>query len=109
MTQIESPYNLPGYFNTFATAISQPRPLHCDQLPSLPKNWKELLAHPFKDDFMKAAEVEFSKVEAQGIFRCVKRPQKTQILPLIWVFSYKFDSNRYLLKYKAQVCVRDDL
>ena len=109
MTQIESPYDLPGYFNAFATAMSQPRPLHRDQLPSPPKNWKELLAHPFKDDFMKAAEVEFSEVEARGTFRCVKRPQKTQVLPLIWVFSYKFDSNGYLLKYKARVCVRGDL
>ncbi|KAL2010784.1 hypothetical protein VTN00DRAFT_3502 [Thermoascus crustaceus] len=64
MTQIESPYDLSGYFNAFATAMSQPRPLHRDQLPSPPKNWKELLAHPFKDDFMKAVEVEFNEVEA---------------------------------------------
>lgn len=32
-----------------------------------------------------------------------------EILPLLWVFKYKFDSEGYLLKYKAHICVRGDL
>ena len=27
----------------------------------------------------------------------------------MWVFKYKFDSEGYLLKYKARICVRGDL
>ena len=32
-----------------------------------------------------------------------------QILPLKWVFKYKFNSNSYLQKLKAQLCVYKDL
>ena len=31
------------------------------------------------------------------------------VLPLLWVFTYKFDTDGYLLKYKARICVRGDL
>ena len=27
----------------------------------------------------------------------------------MWVFTYKFDTNGYLIKYKARICVRGDL
>jgi hypothetical protein len=32
-----------------------------------------------------------------------------QILPLKWVFTYKIDSNGFLSKFKARICVRGDL
>ena len=32
-----------------------------------------------------------------------------QILPLLWVFKYKFDIDGYLEKFKARICVRGDL
>ena len=31
------------------------------------------------------------------------------MLPLKWVFTYKFDSEGYLVKHKARICVRGDL
>ena len=37
------------------------------------------------------------------------RPHRYQVLPLIWVFIYKFNTDGYLAKYKAQLCVRRDL
>ena len=33
----------------------------------------------------------------------------TKTLPLIWVFTYKFDTDGYLSKFKARLCVRGDL
>jgi hypothetical protein len=30
-------------------------------------------------------------------------------LPLTWVFTYKFDKQGFLLKFKARICVRGDL
>jgi len=32
-----------------------------------------------------------------------------QVIPLMWVFTYKFDNAGYLLKFKARICVRGDL
>jgi hypothetical protein len=32
-----------------------------------------------------------------------------KILPLIWVFTYKFDTDGFLIKFKARLCVRGDL
>ena len=34
---------------------------------------------------------------------------EAQILPLMWVFTYKFDEDGYLYKYKARLVVRGDL
>ena len=28
---------------------------------------------------------------------------------IIWVFKYKFDNKKYLIKYKIRLCARSDL
>lgn len=51
-------------------------------------------------------------MEQQGTFKPVNRPKagsRKQILLLIWVFSYKFNQDGYLVKYKARLCIRGDL
>ena len=35
--------------------------------------------------------------------------EKMHPIPLKWVFLYKFDTDGYLLKHKARICVRGDL
>ena len=38
--------------------------------------------------------------------------QKTSditVIPLKWVFTYKIDTDGYLVKFKARICVRGDL
>ena len=35
--------------------------------------------------------------------------QDNEVLPLLWVFKFKLDSEGYLTKYKARICVRGDL
>jgi len=35
--------------------------------------------------------------------------QQRKPLPLLWVFTYKFDTDGYLTKFKARICVRGDL
>jgi len=42
-------------------------------------------------------------------FKEVEKPSGKQILPLLWVFTYKFDTDGYLTKFKARICVRGDL
>jgi hypothetical protein len=45
-----------------------------------------------------------------GCFKTVVAAEATsQALPLMWVFTYKFNKDRLLYKYKAQLVVRGDL
>ncbi|KAJ5666536.1 uncharacterized protein N7477_008984 [Penicillium maclennaniae] len=76
---------------------------------------------------MQAADVEYQKLKNMNAWTPVKRKTieedhksckgsikphrcpKHQILPLRWVFTYKVDENGYLSKFKARICVREDL
>jgi hypothetical protein len=83
-----------------------------NQLPPPPKNWKAILQHLHSQGFQAAAEKEFYSLEQQSTFTPVNRPKKDsrkQILLLLWVFSYKFDQDSYLAKYKARLCIQGNL
>lgn len=88
-----------------------PTQIHCDNLPPPPRHWNELKHHPHGKQFTAAASTEFSKCWSKGTFA---RPDITvsyidDAVPLMWVFTYKFDQDGYLLKYKARLVVRGDL
>jgi hypothetical protein len=40
---------------------------------------------------------------------CAKLDRSKQVLPLLWVFAYKYDQDGYFIKLKARICVRGDL
>ncbi|KAJ6111592.1 hypothetical protein N7523_007653 [Penicillium sp. IBT 18751x] len=117
-----------SFYNAFSAAIKdQPKKVHQDNLPPPPESWGEMLNHPYKAEFMQAADVEYQKLKKMNTWTPVKRKtieedHKTckwstkphrcprhQILPLRWVFTYKVDENGYLAKFKARICVRGDL
>jgi hypothetical protein len=56
-------------------------------------------------------EKEYNDLKRCGTFKTVPKEEvnNEQILPLKWVFKYKFNSNSYLQKFKAQLCVCRDL
>src|SRR5438876_2823809 len=39
----------------------------------------------------------------------MERPCNSKVLPVRWVFVYKFDTDGYLEKFKSHLCVRGDL
>ncbi|KAJ6041359.1 hypothetical protein N7460_006749 [Penicillium canescens] len=99
-----------GVLLAFSAGLTQQKP-HREDLPPEPKTWSEMLRHPHRDGFIHAASVEVKGLESKSTFREVDKPNDKglQILPLTWVFTYKFDSDGYLVKYKARICVRGDL
>ncbi|HEY4384144.1 MAG TPA: reverse transcriptase domain-containing protein, partial [Ktedonobacteraceae bacterium] len=106
--------NLPAVRAAFATGLYAPKPqnrAHRDDLPQAPRNWKEALRHPYKDDWIQAAQDELNSLEKMQAFERVRTPNDVgiQILPLIWVFAYKFDADGMLTKFKARICVRGDI
>ncbi|KAF7174442.1 hypothetical protein CNMCM5623_007239 [Aspergillus felis] len=99
-------------FATFGLGLQDETPkkrLHRDEIPPEPDGWKQMQKHPLKELFQAAAELEHNTLLARGTFEKVKTPRDKQIIPLRWVFKYKFDQEGYLIKAKARICVRGDL
>ena len=69
-----------------------------------------MLKHPHMTQFTQAVYREFEHLQSRGTFKLASRTDaNSEILPLVWVFKYKFDNNGYLLKHKSRLCVRGDL
>lgn len=83
--------------------------LHRDEIPLPPKTWRDIDKHPLKELFRATAELEHNALVACKTFKKVQKPTGRQIIPLMWVFTYKFDQEGYLIKAKARICVRGDL
>jgi hypothetical protein len=117
------PVNFGTYLATFAACINPTAPaklfnevpkirLHRDQLPPEPKRWKDLDRHPFGTEFRKASRKEIDGFIQRSCFGRAARTSElinAEILPLMWVFTYKFDEDGYLYKFKARLVVRGDL
>ena len=56
-------------------------------------------------------EREYNDLKRRGTFKIVPKEEASneQILLLKWVFKYKLDSDGYLQKLKARLCVYRDL
>lgn len=85
------------------------RSFHQSQVPSPPENWQQAQDHPFSHEWLKAAQEELNSLEQKNTWDIVEVPQDIFIVPTKWVFSYKFDDNGYVVRYKARLCVRGDL
>jgi hypothetical protein len=106
--------NHEGVLLAFSTAMGSFRNQETstrDDLSPEPKNWSEMMEHPHCESFVKAAELEIDTLRKKNAFIEVDKPtdQSVQILPLKWVFTYKFNSDGLLTKHKARICVRGDL
>ena len=115
-TALKQTDELVGYFSSFSTARKaiSTKPPHRDILPPPPKSWKQMLKHQYSNEFKKAADKEFNALLNKGTFDYVAKSQiegndGTAPLPLMWVFTYKFDQDGYLLKHKARLVARGDL
>ena len=90
-------------------AESYTRRPHQSELPPPPENWHEAQNHPFWEQWLSAAENEIKALEEKHTWEVVSIPKGIFVVPVKWVFSYKFDDNGYVEKFKARLCVRGDL
>ncbi|EAU36855.1 predicted protein [Aspergillus terreus NIH2624] len=95
----------------FSTDLGHKK-LHKNDLPPPPANWREAVNSPFRDDWIRAAEVEYQQLTNMDTWTPVSIDSigpDQRALPLKWVFTYKFDQSGFLSKFKARICVRGDL
>ena len=100
------PEQLSAFQEAYAVGALHRDPcLHHDQLPRPPHNWYELQRHPEQDGFMRAAQKEYEAVTEKKTFQVVSKQDASNIIPLTWVFDYRFDQDGYLTRYKARICI----
>jgi hypothetical protein len=100
-----------GFHSAFSAGLVY-RPVrqdtHREDLKPPPKNWAQLKGHPHEREFKEAARKELTDLVRKGTFKQVNRLDKSEVttLPLLWVFTYKFNNDGYLVKHKARLCVQ---
>lgn len=109
---------LKTYLYTFAAETSKysmaaniPR-VHQSQLPPPPKNFRALDKHIFDRQFKQALAKEWESLQQKGYFRrthLTKATADSEVLPLMWVFTYKTSEEGYLASFKVRLVVRGDL
>lgn len=57
-------------------------PVHLADLPDPPTNWRSMLNHPHADGFRRAAEMEYSALEARGTWEIIDRENNEVIQPI---------------------------
>ncbi|KAI0991462.1 hypothetical protein K3495_g16725, partial [Podosphaera aphanis] len=106
------------YLQTFAAETSKQNlsadipKIHQSQLPPPPKHFKALDKHLFGEQFKQALMAEWNSLQKKGCFRRTKITKTTadaEVLPLMWVFTYKISEEGYLASFKARLVVRGDL
>jgi Reverse transcriptase (RNA-dependent DNA polymerase) len=99
------------YHSVFVSGASYAiRRIHRTELPPEPSNWKELQAHAHRAGFMAAIKTEYGVlVENETFVEVAESQAEAFIIPTRWVFTYKFDEEGFLIKYKARLVVRGDL
>lgn len=69
-----------------------------------------MLSHPLKEEFKKGARSEIQSLVSMQTFELIKcKLENIQVLPLRWVFAYKFRDDGFLDKVKFRLIVRGDL
>jgi hypothetical protein len=70
-----------------------------------------MLKHPFKNEWIGACDIEYQQLNHMNTWTPVPKNSidQAEVLPLKWVFKYKFDDQGFLSKFKARICVRGDL
>ncbi|KAG2000757.1 hypothetical protein GB937_010867, partial [Aspergillus fischeri] len=104
MDALEQFHSVFASFGIGLKAEASKKRLHRDEIPSAPDGWREMQKHPLKELFEAAAQLEHNTLLARGTFQKVRTPRDKQIIPLRWVFTYKFDQEGYLIKAKARIC-----
>jgi hypothetical protein len=106
------------YLNAFTSHIlKQQQPtintrIHISQAPPLPKHIRQLENHQFESEFRFDMAIEWKNLRLKGCFQRTNRTKETadaEVLPLMWVYTYKTDEDGFITRFKARLVVRGDL
>ena len=79
-----------------------------DPLPP-PKNQKELIRYQYRVEFLTAAIKEYIDLDNYRTFKVIDKTLSIKTVPTTQVFTYKIDTDSYLIKFKARLYIRGNL
>ena len=65
--------------------------------------------HPYREGFLAADEKEYRDLERHQTYCLIPNSPGRKLLPFMWTFVYKFDTDGYLVQYEARLCACGDL
>ena len=104
----EDPEEIHGFHATAADARDdKDRPILTEENADrwTPKTHSELLASPFKSDFLAAMHTELATLNKYKAWELVRTPRGTRRITLKWVYKIKFKHGQFE-KFKARLCGR---
>ncbi|KAI0616088.1 Pol-like protein, partial [Pyrenophora tritici-repentis] len=90
----------------FAMALVKPTlGSKLSELPPEPRNYRQFLKHPRRDDLQLAMDDEYNALIANGTWRPATAEEiaKYEIIPGQWVWTYKGNAQGYHVKDKARM------
>ncbi|KAI1001313.1 hypothetical protein K3495_g6890 [Podosphaera aphanis] len=119
--RIRKPKAFTTFHNSFAEAKNSitPTKLHRKDLPP-PKNRRQIIQHLYSTGLKAAEQKEFNTLFEKKLCSKINIPEAKniqtkhlintdEILQLMWIYTYKFDADGYLLSFKARLVARGDL
>lgn len=105
-TTLETPSQWNDSLYAFITSTKQ----HRNTLPPPPETYDQAKKHQFWPQWQEAMAVEMNDIQARNVYKLISYTTNIspKPIPLKWVFSYKFDGNGFLQRFKARICVRGD-
>jgi len=68
-----------------------------------------MLNYKYATEFKAAAYTEIKALMGKHTWDEVRLVKKVYRLPTIWVFTYKEDSDGFIMRFKARLVIRGDL
>ena len=93
----------------FYIGLKYYRKIHYNELPPPPKNQKELIRYQYRAEFLTTAIKEYMDLDNRRTFKVVDKTLSIKTVPTIQVFTYKTDTNRYLIRFKVRLYIRGNL
>ena len=98
--------------STFFSSISSISKFHRDDISSESINYKQMLKHQHSFEFMQTVKMKIDQLTTMKIWKKIlfnKKLSDKISISLTWVFKYKFDDQKYFIKYKARLCAKENL
>jgi hypothetical protein len=99
--------NLGAFFVSLHLTLPKKR-LHRDEVLEPLEGYNAMLKHLYLTEYQRAMFKEFTSLLDCGTFE-YKEHLDEKLVPLMWVFTNKFDEDGFLINFKARLMTRGDL